>query len=260
MSLCDSDRAVLAAIVSAGRPLSSREVRAAVSSKLAPRSVHESRERLARLGLVVKGALPGVAARMAACWSATEAGRIESGVASKPVQAQATSYCEPEPVAKFVPISHAVLVQRAVRWLRGTMKCGVVFAERSCGGAPHEIPDAIGWRVGFWSILVECKTSRADFFRDAEKVFRVDPSLGMGQARYYMTPAGLLRREEVPGDWGLVEVHGDRVKVVVEAPKAPLRESACRWELAMLVGAMRRVQLGCEPTEKVATGDGVAGE
>lgn len=150
-------------------------------------------------------------------------------------------------------VTHAELVARAERWLRNTKKCGVVFAERR-GGTGHEIPDAIGWRVGVWSILVECKASRADFLRDAKKLFRRNPEMGMGQFRFYMTPPGLvLTSDELPKGWGLVEVHDRTVKVIVESTHNGLDIERCRWELAFLVSAMRRVQLGCEPTVGIAT-------
>ncbi len=167
-------------------------------------------------------------------------------------------------------MTHDELVIRAEKWLRGTKHCGVVLAERRCGGA-HEIPDAIGWAKSFWSILVECKTTRSDFFRDRDKMSRrlalankadvehgrepFGGDFGMGQRRYYMTPEGLVRPDELPPGWGLVEAGTRCCKVVVESPEKGFDHWRCRYELALLYSAMRRVQLGIEPTFGVALGE-----
>jgi hypothetical protein len=114
---------------------------------------------------------------------------------------------------------HDELCGRAARWLKNTRKCRLVLREVvSCA---RETPDAIGWRWGS-STLVECKTSRADFRRDQKKVGHASPDWGMGEYRYYMTPPGLLRVDELPEGWGLLEVHGRRVRVVHEATRREL--------------------------------------
>ena len=144
-------------------------------------------------------------------------------------------------------MTHDELVQSAERWLRTTKGCGVVLSERRCGGS-HEIPDAIGWKSSYWSTLVECKTSRADFLRDMKKFFRREANYGMGQRRYYLTPTGLVKPEELPPGWGLLEVRRSRIKVVVEASETGFDFERCRYELALLYSFARRTQLGVEPT------------
>ena len=67
------------------------------------------------------------------------------------------------------PMTHAQLVQQAVRWLR-SRRCGVVLSEQAC--ASGEMPDAIGWKRACHSVLVECKISHADFLADREKPWR----------------------------------------------------------------------------------------
>jgi hypothetical protein len=114
---------------------------------------------------------------------------------------------------RFTLLTHADLVERAARWLRNTKRCGVVLTECSNG---REIADAMGWNMR-QSLLVECKTSRADFLRDRHKPTRRIPELGCGNYRYYMTPRGLLRIEELPEKWGLLEIHGKIVRVVKKA-------------------------------------------
>lgn len=72
----------------------------------------------------------------------------------------------------------------------------------------REQPDALGINTKGRSILVEVKTSRADFFADQKKPFREKPSKGIGDIRVYLTTKGLVKPEEVPYGWMLWEVHG----------------------------------------------------
>ena len=108
-------------------------------------------------------------------------------------------------------MTHAELVERAARWLRNTVKCGVVSTGNYNVG--RSIPDAIGW-TSCLSYVVECKTCRSDFMRDAKKFHRRYPECGMGNVRYYMTPPGLLGPDELPEHWGLLEAHANQVRVV----------------------------------------------
>ena len=68
---------------------------------------------------------------------------------------------------------HHALCDVAERWLRNAMGCKIVLGGvASC----REIPDAIGWshsyRGGYGSIVVECKRSMSDFYRDRKKNLR----------------------------------------------------------------------------------------
>lgn len=68
--------------------------------------------------------------------------------------------------------------------------CGIVLRERSSAHT-SEAPDAIGFRTDA-SVLVECKLTRSDYLADKKKPFRINPTLGMGDYRFYLTPAGLM--------------------------------------------------------------------
>ena len=126
---------------------------------------------------------------------------------------------------------HQKLVERAVSWLYGTMRCNVVF---SGNASTVEIPDAIGWgtnRRCDGSIVVECKTSTEDFLRDKRKG-RMQWSAGyekkvfvprkrMGNVRYFLTTPGTILPGQVLRhypDHGLIYMEGRRVPIVVEAP------------------------------------------
>lgn len=106
-------------------------------------------------------------------------------------------------------MTHDDLCLRAEKFLNNH-GFGVVFHDKFRAFTAHgEQPDCLGFRSGV-SCLIECKTSRADFLADRKKRFRVDPSLGMGDWRFMMTPKGLVSVEELPEGWGLLEVQGRR--------------------------------------------------
>lgn len=119
-------------------------------------------------------------------------------------------------------ISHSDLCQIATQWLYGSGRCKFVVKEATM--AFGEQPDAIGWRGGYDTTLVECKAYRSDFLADKRKSFRSDNpeareiERGMGRFRYYLCPAGLISRDELPPRWGLVYVYpSGTVRRVVEA-------------------------------------------
>jgi len=140
-------------------------------------------------------------------------------------------------------ISHSALVKRAERWLLGQ---GCVFAltELMVVTNTLEIPDAIGWKDAE-AILVECKTSRADFAADQKKWFRREPACGMGRYRYYLCPKGMLQPEEMPEGWGLLWVHPKQTRRIKESAEfVDDRYGYGRnGELRMLLSVIRRAHL-----------------
>jgi len=141
-------------------------------------------------------------------------------------------------------MTHAQLVERAVRWLRG-YRCGVVLSEQAC--ASGEMPDAIGWKKACHSVLVECKVSRSDFLVDRGKPFRLKPEKGVGSERFYLTPPGLVKPDELPIGWGSLELHRGRVEMV--RPSATNLRTAVgfRYEMNLLLASLRRVEVRIEP-------------
>ena len=71
----------------------------------------------------------------------------------------------------------------------GCAPTGAVSFYRNRLAPSGEMPDAIGWKRGCHSVLVECKSSRADFLADREKPWRQKPENGAGCERFYLTPA-----------------------------------------------------------------------
>ena len=141
-------------------------------------------------------------------------------------------------------MSHEKLVAKAVAWMR-SYRCGVVLSEQNC--ASGETPDAIGWKRGCHSVIVECKTSRADFLIDLEKPFRRKPESGMGCERFYLTPAGLLRLQELPAGWGLLEVRGRAIEMIAASSKKLRGATGFRYEMNLLLASLKRVELRIEP-------------
>lgn len=138
---------------------------------------------------------------------------------------------------------HAILVDRAVKWLKYTLHCRVVLQELVAYTKSGEIPDAVGW-VHNKCVLIEVKTSRADFLAEKKKRARNEGKPALGHWRFYLTPEGLIRPEEIPDGWGLYEVCGKNVKHsggkqyrnAIDPPLQSCRDS----EIALLVSAFGR--------------------
>ena len=141
-------------------------------------------------------------------------------------------------------MTHAQLVDRAVRWLR-SYRCGVVLSEQAC--VSGEMPDALGWKQACHSVLVECKVTRADFLADRAKPCRVQPQKGVGSERFYLVPAGLIRTEELPAGWGLLELRRGRVEMVQASAKNLRTATGFRYEMNLLLASLRRVEVRIEP-------------
>lgn len=108
--------------------------------------------------------------------------------------------------------THRDLCDLAVRWLKrpnsaGGHGCLFAVSEARPEGL-GECPDAIGFRAGWadGSVLVECKVSRSDFLADKAKPHR--QAGGMGTWRYYMAPEGIIAKDDLPPQWGLLLVNG----------------------------------------------------
>ncbi len=141
-------------------------------------------------------------------------------------------------------MTHAQLVEQAVRWLR-RYRCGVVLSEQAC--VSGEMPDAIGWKRACHSVLVECKVTRADFLADRAKPFRQKPENGVGSERFYLTPSGIVKPEELPAGWGLLEPRRGRIEMVRASAKALRTSKGFGYEMNLLLSSLRRVEVRIEP-------------
>lgn len=146
-------------------------------------------------------------------------------------------------------LTHDQLVEKARAWLR-RQGCRVILHDPFRTPLAEQ-PDAIGWREGV-SILVEAKTSIADFRADAKKPFRIEPHRGIGDWRFFITPPQLLANEQLPEGWGLIEADARRTAVVVGGPKgnswwrSPFKAD-CRAERYLLVSALAQPEARPRP-------------
>lgn len=150
---------------------------------------------------------------------------------------------------------HEKLIKLGAAWLfknpptKGNMyctKCSIVATELSTFAL--ENPDVIGFANDTNSVLLEAKISRADFKRDFKKKFRINPELGLGNFRLYITPKGLIKTEELPEGWGLLEVdEKDKIRLVKPAERQTANKED---EIYILTSLLRRI--GQDPPEGVS--------
>lgn len=143
--------------------------------------------------------------------------------------------------------AHKHLVEVGAQWLKNTARCSVVLKELVAATTNGENPDVIGFNSSF-SFLIECKTSRSDYFADQKKIFRTDQYLGMGEFRFIMCPAGLIEPNEVYDGWGLLWVRNQKVyqqncKITNMVQKGvKFFEPHYNAERTMLVSHLRRLE------------------
>jgi len=147
---------------------------------------------------------------------------------------------------KATHAQHDKLVELGAKWLmknpptKGNCHC------TKCSIATTEIvtfasenPDVLGFANDAKSVLLEAKISREDFKRDFKKDFRINPERGMGDFRLYIAPKGLIKIEELPENWGLIEVdEKDKCKIVKFAEKQPSNK---RGEMMVLTSLIKRI-------------------
>lgn len=111
-------------------------------------------------------------------------------------------------------MSHTLCVKMAAEYMR--KRADVVLPEFFCHNS--ELPDVIAF-TSRDSTVIECKVSRSDFLKDKCKPFRINANQGMGDFRFYCAPKGLIKPEELPRGWGLIEI----------LPSGKMRKSVDSW-------------------------------
>lgn len=135
----------------------------------------------------------------------------------------------------MINVTHSELVEFAALYLRRS--CNIVITEMASGAV--EEPDAIGFNSSN-SILVECKASRSDFLSDKRKPYRHGES-GMGTQRYYCCPRGLIKRDELPERWGLLEVADGTIRAKVKVKRDWTFKKDSLGEICLLTSVIRRI-------------------
>ena len=116
-------------------------------------------------------------------------------------------------------ISHTDLVKKGAHWLKVTAsniryRSPFVVTEFVCAGV-NEIPDVFGLNPNK-HVLIEVKTSRADFKKDFKKLARQNHISKIGNYRFYLAPKGLIKDYELPTKWGLLEWDGENISITAE--------------------------------------------
>lgn len=91
------------------------------------------------------------------------------------------------------------------------------------------------------TVVVEVKTSRADFRNDRKKWCRSEEaeSLGLqaGAERYYLCPEGIIKPEELPDKWGLLYWDGIKIYTVKKSARF---ENTGAPDMDILTSILRR--------------------
>jgi hypothetical protein len=118
----------------------------------------------------------------------------------------------------------------------------------------EELPDATGFdkrrtfdayamhtwpSKGFRCVGYEIKTSRSDFKREIEDPTKRAPLEAVAHEVYFLTSPGLVKLDEVPEGWGLIEPRGDTLTVRKAATQRRLE--ALPWKLVASI-ARRAVE------------------
>ena len=138
-------------------------------------------------------------------------------------------------------MNHADLVRAAAAWAK--KRYPVVITEVSSSG--RETPDVLAFGNRF-STLIECKASRSDFLADQQKYFRRTIDFGMGRRRYYCAPTGLLKPDEMPNQWGLIEV-GKNGKARIVKDSGVYSVWSAANETQVLISVLRRLAITEHP-------------
>ena len=127
---------------------------------------------------------------------------------------------------------HYELCELGAKWLKSRKNCEryetpwkYIAVELCVYGC--ENPDI--WAFNGWStIVVEVKTSRADFKNDAKKWWRQPghEQCIAGNYRYYLTPQNLLKAEELPKGVGLLEWDGKKITRIIKATRQQVSNHA----------------------------------
>lgn len=144
-------------------------------------------------------------------------------------------------------ISHDELCQKGAAWLKRKHHCKVVVTQKCI--MTDEQHDVIGWVGRGYSWLIEVKVSRADFLKDKKKFHRIHPQMGMGDERYYLAPAGLIKLDELPDDWGLLEWSKGRIYKSMKAKQQ--KQKRMVEEIRRLVSLVLHQNHGVKPEGEI---------
>lgn len=136
--------------------------------------------------------------------------------------------------------SHATLIGMAAQWMKSR---GLPVVATDVVSSCCETPDAIGFGAYGGCVLCEAKATRSDFMADRKKIFRRNAGRGLGTARYYVVPPGLIRDGDDLFGFGILEARGSKLAIVREC--VIFHEHNTRGEMSILVSLLRRIGSTC---------------
>lgn len=106
----------------------------------------------------------------------------------------------------------------------------------------------------------EVKVSRADFRTELSKPEKADTWCAIADYFWIVAPRGIVPKEELPASWGLIETHGDGLRVTVQAKR--LRDVKDRPALTrgQVVAMLRAAGAGLSTTPDQAALDAARSE
>lgn len=147
-------------------------------------------------------------------------------------------------------MTHDELVTYAAQWVQRsgvplmqskyTIRRTASFVLTELMSIAGESPDVFAFiNTIHSSVILEIKTSSADFRSGLKKSFRQYPEQGMGKFRFYFTEKGTLTPVELPEKWGLLEYDGNIVRTTKHAEA--FTEYNWRNEQKLMASALRRL-------------------
>ena len=114
-------------------------------------------------------------------------------------------------------------------------KCQFIYKELKTSA--NEIPDVVGLYSGSM-VIIESKTSKADFNRDKNKYHRLS---GAGDYRFFLCKENLLTAEDLYDDRGLLYTDGKKTWIVKE-PQHRGRERDKQMDILIMYSIIRRLK------------------
>ena len=82
----------------------------------------------------------------------------------------------------------------------------------------------------------------------SRQTLALKPEIALGCERFYLAPRGVVRPDDLPKGWGLLEYHDRRVNVLVKAARQSQRTpEGFMNEMNLLLASLRRVEVRIEP-------------
>lgn len=117
------------------------------------------------------------------------------------------------------------------------------------GAARHL--DLVAWNTfssrGLRVDGIEVKVSRSDWLRELKNAEKAERTFAMVERFFVAAPESVVKLDELPPEWGLIEVRGERLFNV----RVPAVRERGPYSKGEVVGIMRRVQATWYETEKV---------